>query len=56
MVANSTKENQAGDSNFDRKSEIQAFDESKTRVKGLLDSGVTQIPRIFHCAQLSPDY
>ncbi|XP_075653222.1 1-aminocyclopropane-1-carboxylate oxidase homolog 1-like [Castanea sativa] len=55
MVANSTDENQAGDSNFDRKSEIQAFDESKTGVKGLLDSGVTQIPRIFHCAQLSPD-
>ncbi|KAM4116846.1 hypothetical protein ACJW30_02G079900 [Castanea mollissima] len=55
MVANSTDENQAGDSNLDRKSEIQAFDESKTGVKGFLDSGVTQIPRIFHCAQLSPD-
>lgn len=41
MVATSTGENQAGDSNFDRKSEIQAFDESKTGVKGLLDSGVT---------------
>ena len=55
MVATTTDEKQAGESNFDRKSEIQAFDESKTGVKGLLDSGVTQIPRIFHCVQLSPD-
>ncbi|KFK42982.1 hypothetical protein AALP_AA1G064200 [Arabis alpina] len=33
---------------FDRVSELKAFDETKTGVKGLVDSGVSQIPRIFH--------
>ncbi|KFK42979.1 hypothetical protein AALP_AA1G063900 [Arabis alpina] len=33
---------------FDRISELKAFDETKTGVKGLVDSGVSQIPRIFH--------
>lgn len=32
---------------LDRKSEIQAFDETKTGVKGLLDGGITKLPRIF---------
>ncbi|XP_027350701.1 1-aminocyclopropane-1-carboxylate oxidase homolog 1-like [Abrus precatorius] len=36
------------DSNYDRKAEIKAFDESKTGVKGLVDSGVKRIPRMFH--------
>ncbi|CAH8251382.1 unnamed protein product, partial [Arabidopsis lyrata] len=33
---------------FDRASELKAFDESKTGVKGLVDAGISQIPRIFH--------
>lgn len=36
------------DSNYDRKAEIKAFDDSKAGVKGLVDSGVKQIPRMFH--------
>ncbi|XP_048333192.2 1-aminocyclopropane-1-carboxylate oxidase homolog 3-like [Ziziphus jujuba] len=33
---------------YDRASEVKAFDESKAGVKGLVDSGITEIPRIFH--------
>uniref|UniRef100_A0A0D3C845 Fe2OG dioxygenase domain-containing protein n=1 Tax=Brassica oleracea var. oleracea TaxID=109376 RepID=A0A0D3C845_BRAOL len=33
---------------FDRISELKAFDETKTGVKGLVDAGITQLPRIFH--------
>ncbi|KAJ0244920.1 1-aminocyclopropane-1-carboxylate oxidase 2 [Hirschfeldia incana] len=33
---------------FDRVSELKAFDETKTGVKGLVDAGITQLPRIFH--------
>ncbi|XP_059632382.1 1-aminocyclopropane-1-carboxylate oxidase homolog 1-like [Cornus florida] len=32
---------------YDRKSELKAFDDSKTGVKGLVDAGVTKLPRIF---------
>ncbi|XP_019191410.1 PREDICTED: deacetoxyvindoline 4-hydroxylase-like isoform X2 [Ipomoea nil] len=32
---------------FDRKSELEAFDEAKAGVKGLVDSGITKIPPIF---------
>ncbi|KAK7380261.1 hypothetical protein VNO78_32768 [Psophocarpus tetragonolobus] len=32
----------------DRKAEVQAFDDSKTGVKGVLDSGVTKVPSMFH--------
>ncbi|KAL2457931.1 1-aminocyclopropane-1-carboxylate oxidase-like protein 1 [Forsythia ovata] len=34
-------------SDYDRKSEIQEFDDTKTGVKGLLEKGVSKIPRIF---------
>ncbi|XP_015167381.1 1-aminocyclopropane-1-carboxylate oxidase homolog [Solanum tuberosum] len=34
-------------SEYDRKSEVQAFDDSKVGVKGLLDAGITKLPRIF---------
>ncbi|XP_010556890.1 PREDICTED: 1-aminocyclopropane-1-carboxylate oxidase homolog 1-like [Tarenaya hassleriana] len=33
---------------FDRAKELKAFDETKAGVKGLVDSGITEIPRIFH--------
>lgn len=32
---------------YDRISELKAFDETKAGVKGLVDTGITQIPRIF---------
>jgi hypothetical protein len=33
---------------YDRASELKAFDETKDGVKGLVDASVTKIPRIFH--------
>ncbi|KAJ0669367.1 putative deacetoxyvindoline 4-hydroxylase [Helianthus annuus] len=33
---------------YDRLKEVKQFDESKIGVKGLVDSGVTAIPRFFH--------
>lgn len=32
---------------YDRYTELKAFDETKVGVKGLVDSGVTKVPRIF---------
>ncbi|KAK6122724.1 hypothetical protein DH2020_043543 [Rehmannia glutinosa] len=32
---------------YDRKSELQAFDDTKAGVKGLVDAGITKIPRFF---------
>ncbi|PQM40978.1 1-aminocyclopropane-1-carboxylate oxidase homolog 1-like isoform X2 [Prunus yedoensis var. nudiflora] len=34
--------------NYDRKSELKAFDDTKEGVKGLVDAGITVVPRIFH--------
>ena len=45
--------NAESDSNYDRKAEVRAFDESKTGVKGLLESGVTKIPRMFYSGELN---
>ncbi|EPS65191.1 hypothetical protein M569_09587, partial [Genlisea aurea] len=36
------------DQNFDRNSELTAFDETKSGVKGLVDAGITRVPKIFH--------
>ncbi|CAN1151796.1 1-aminocyclopropane-1-carboxylate oxidase homolog 1 [Linum perenne] len=33
---------------YDRMAELKSFDESKAGVKGLVDSGIKEIPRIFH--------
>nr|XP_048333198.1 1-aminocyclopropane-1-carboxylate oxidase homolog 3-like isoform X2 [Ziziphus jujuba var. spinosa] len=33
---------------YDRASEVKAFDELKAGVKGLVDAGITEIPHIFH--------
>ncbi|PON40961.1 Non-heme dioxygenase N-terminal domain containing protein [Trema orientale] len=33
---------------YNRLSELKAFDESKAGVKGLVDAGITEIPRFFH--------
>ncbi|XP_024192928.2 1-aminocyclopropane-1-carboxylate oxidase homolog 1-like isoform X1 [Rosa chinensis] len=34
--------------NYDRKHELKAFDDTKEGVKGLVDAGITEIPRIFY--------
>ncbi|XP_022975054.1 1-aminocyclopropane-1-carboxylate oxidase homolog 1-like [Cucurbita maxima] len=36
------------DENYHRPTELKAFDESKAGVKGLVDAGITEIPRIFY--------
>lgn len=36
-----------GEDHYDRMEEVKRFDESKLGVKGLLDSGITTIPRFF---------
>ncbi|XP_038722915.1 1-aminocyclopropane-1-carboxylate oxidase homolog 1-like [Tripterygium wilfordii] len=36
---------------YDRKRELQVFDDSKAGVKGLVDAGITELPRIFRCEQ-----
>ncbi|TXG72273.1 hypothetical protein EZV62_000852 [Acer yangbiense] len=36
------------ESNYDRVSELKAFDETKAGVKGLVDAGIDKIPRIFY--------
>ncbi|ONK56950.1 uncharacterized protein A4U43_C10F15010 [Asparagus officinalis] len=33
---------------YDRVAEIKAFDEAKAGVKGLIDAGITTVPRFFH--------
>eukprot|EP00257_Ricinus_communis_P009983 XP_002529305.3 uncharacterized protein LOC8276157 [Ricinus communis] len=40
---------------YDRNSELKAFDETKLGVKGLIDAGVTKVPRIFHKPHDYPD-
>ncbi|XP_034686198.1 1-aminocyclopropane-1-carboxylate oxidase homolog 1-like [Vitis riparia] len=48
MVSSSSDEIQAGKVfDYDRKSELKSFDDSKLGVKGLLDAGLTKIPRMF---------
>ncbi|KAL3506090.1 hypothetical protein ACH5RR_031472 [Cinchona calisaya] len=37
----------SGNFEYDRESDIQAFDEAKTGLKGLLDARITKLPRIF---------
>ncbi|CAN7061260.1 unnamed protein product, partial [Brassica rapa subsp. trilocularis] len=46
LKENSKKDTMAG--LYDRDSEVKAFDEMKIGVKGLVDAGITHIPRIFH--------
>ncbi|OIT20436.1 PREDICTED: 1-aminocyclopropane-1-carboxylate oxidase homolog 1-like [Nicotiana attenuata] len=37
-----------GENGYDRTSELIAFDNTKAGVKGLVDAGVTKVPRIFY--------
>ncbi|XP_054809103.1 1-aminocyclopropane-1-carboxylate oxidase homolog 1-like [Prosopis cineraria] len=53
VITRSSELDAASDCNYDRKAEVKAFDESKTGVKGLLESGVTKVPRMFHSGELN---
>ncbi|XP_061983890.1 1-aminocyclopropane-1-carboxylate oxidase homolog 3-like isoform X1 [Populus nigra] len=35
------------ESNYDKESQIKAFDDTRAGVKGLIDNGITKIPKIF---------
>ncbi|XP_059632387.1 1-aminocyclopropane-1-carboxylate oxidase homolog 1-like [Cornus florida] len=48
MVVTSTCEVQAeSELNYDRTSELKAFDDTKAGVMGLVEAGITNVPRIF---------
>lgn len=53
-ITNSSKIQADGGSTYDRISELKAFDDSKTGVKGLVDSGAAKVPRIFIDEQYEP--
>ncbi|XP_008438545.1 1-aminocyclopropane-1-carboxylate oxidase homolog 1-like [Cucumis melo] len=44
------------DEHFDRSAELKLFDDTKAGVKGLVDNGITQIPRIFYRPPDSSEY
>lgn len=46
-MVTSTSDPNTVESDYDRLSEIKAFDESKAGVKGLVDAGISKIPRMF---------
>ncbi|CAJ2628168.1 1-aminocyclopropane-1-carboxylate oxidase 1-like protein [Trifolium pratense] len=45
--------NNSSTSTYDRIAEVSAFEESKAGVKGLIESGVTKIPHMFHSSKLN---
>ncbi|KAK6145968.1 hypothetical protein DH2020_019837 [Rehmannia glutinosa] len=48
VVSSITEEIQApSESTYNRKRDLKAFDDTKAGVKGLVDAGITKIPRIF---------
>ncbi|PNX93893.1 1-aminocyclopropane-1-carboxylate oxidase-like protein [Trifolium pratense] len=52
VVKNTNQLEEATDSTYDREAEVKAFDDSKVGVNGLVESGVTKIPRMFHTGKL----
>ncbi|XP_057753437.1 1-aminocyclopropane-1-carboxylate oxidase homolog 1-like [Arachis stenosperma] len=51
QITKETESSDTKDSTYDREAEIKEFDESKSGVKGLVDSGVKKVPRMFHCGE-----
>lgn len=47
MAITSEPEQPATQPNYDRITELKAFDETKSGVKGLVDAGITNVPKIF---------
>ncbi|ESW12614.1 hypothetical protein PHAVU_008G127500 [Phaseolus vulgaris] len=52
VIKNSNQLEEIVDSTYDRKDEVKRFDDSKAGVQGLVESGVTKIPRMFHSENL----
>ncbi|KEH23371.1 2OG-Fe(II) oxygenase family oxidoreductase [Medicago truncatula] len=52
VVENSNQLKESSDFTYDREAEVKAFDDSKVGVKGLVDSGVSKIPRMFYTRKL----
>ncbi|KAH9627432.1 hypothetical protein KSS87_006123 [Heliosperma pusillum] len=49
-MASNKIDNEAVINEYDRLKELQEFENTKLGVKGLVDSGITRIPRMFHYA------
>lgn len=47
MSTNSGEAMTENHTKYDRESELKAFDDTKTGVKGLVEAGVSRIPRVF---------
>lgn len=47
MISDAGESLDGNSTNYDRFQELKAFDESKAGVKGLVDAGITKIPRFF---------
>ncbi|KAK6929804.1 Non-hem dioxygenase N-terminal domain [Dillenia turbinata] len=47
VLTNAAEVSAESESNYDRTSEVKAFEDSKLGVKGLVDAGITKIPRFF---------
>jgi len=52
VIENSNQFEKIDDSAYDRKAELKEFDDSKAGVQGLVECGVTKIPRMFHSVNL----
>ncbi|KEH22659.1 putative deacetoxyvindoline 4-hydroxylase [Medicago truncatula] len=48
VVKNSNQVEKSTNSTYDRYNEVKAFDDSKAGVRGLVESGVSKIPQMFH--------
>ncbi|PNX73463.1 1-aminocyclopropane-1-carboxylate oxidase-like protein, partial [Trifolium pratense] len=52
VVKNTDQLEEATNLPYDREAEVKAFDDSKAGVNGLVESGVSKIPRMFHTGKL----
>ncbi|RHN59259.1 putative oxoglutarate/iron-dependent dioxygenase, non-heme dioxygenase domain-containing protein [Medicago truncatula] len=50
-VKTSNLTHETDDSTYDRNAEVKAFDDSKLGVRGLMERGVTKIPRMFYSGE-----
>lgn len=47
VLTSNTAEASVQETSYDRRSELKAFDDTNAGVKGLVDAGVSKVPRIF---------
>ncbi|KAG4210306.1 hypothetical protein ERO13_A02G037800v2 [Gossypium hirsutum] len=53
MVVTSGADVHDDSNNYDKEKELKAFDNSKAGVKGLVDAGITKVPRMFIRSDIS---